>query len=353
MRAIVAPRSLPCSDPGCLVEMELPEPAAGPHDLLIQVEAVAVNPVDTKVRASLPPEGAPRLLGWDGAGTVLAAGAAVGGLGLAAPGVGDRVWFAGDITRPGCQAERVAVDARLCARRPASLGAAAAAALPLTGLTAWEALFDRLGNDPEGGHSGRSLLILGGAGGVGSIAIQLARRAGLRVVASASRPESRAWVEDLGAEAVVDHHAPLAPQLAALGLPQIDQIACFSDTDSHWAAMADLIRPQGAIVAIVGNRQPLDLNLLKAKSVSFHWEYMFTRAQFRTSDMARQGEILARLAELVDAGALRSTATRLLEPIDAANLRLAHGLLEEGRMIGKLVLQGWPGGAPEGGAIAG
>ena len=181
---------------------------------------------------------------------------------------------------------------------------------------------------------------------MGSIAIQLARRAGLRVVASASRPESRAWVEELGAEAVVDHHAPLAPQLAALGLPQIDQIACFSDTDRHWAAMADLIRPQGAIVAIVGNRDPLDLNLLKAKSVSFHWEYMFTRAQFRTADMARQ-------AELVDAGALRSTATRRLEPIDAANLRQAHGLLEEGRMIGKLVLQGWPGGAPEGGAIAG
>lgn len=348
MRAIVARRALPCSDPTSLVDVQLPEPSPGPHDLLIQVEAVAVNPVDTKVRASLPADAAPRVLGWDGAGTVLAAGGAVSGL-----GVGDRVWFAGDITRAGCQAERVAVDARLCARRPGSLTAAQAAALPLTGLTAWEALFDRLGNDPEGADAGRSLLLLGGAGGVGSIAIQLARRAGLRVVASASRPESRAWVEQLGAEAVVDHAAPLAPQLAALGLPQVDQIACFSDTDSHWAAMAELIRPQGAIVAIVGNREPLDLNLLKAKSVSFHWEYMFTRAQFRTPDMARQGEILARLAELVDGGSLRSTATRVLEPIDAANLRLAHGLLEEGRMIGKLVLQGWPGGAPDRDATTG
>jgi hypothetical protein len=348
MRAIVARRALPCSDPSCLVELELAEPSPGPHDLLIQVEAVAVNPVDTKVRASLPPDGPPRVLGWDGAGTVLAAGGAVSGL-----GVGDRVWFAGDITRAGCQAERVAVDARLCARRPGSLTAAQAAALPLTGLTAWEALFDRLGNDPEGADAGRSLLLLGGAGGVGSIAIQLARRAGLRVVASASRPESRAWVEELGADAVVDHRDPLAPQLAALGLPQVDQIACFSDTDSHWAAMAELIRPQGAIVAIVGNREPLDLNLLKAKSVSFHWEYMFTRAQFRTPDMARQGEILARLAQLVDGGAVRSTATRVLEPIDAANLRLAHGLLEEGRMIGKLVLHGWPGGAPDRDAATG
>lgn len=356
MRAIVAPRGLPSNDPGCLVAAEVAEPVLAPHDLLIQVEAIAVNPVDTKVRASLPPEGPARILGWDGAGTVLATGAAVRELGLE-PGLalaaGDPVWFAGDITRAGCQAERVAVDARLCARRPASLTAAAAAALPLTGLTAWEALFDRLGNDPDGGSAGRSLLILGGAGGVGSIAIQLARRAGLQVVASASRPESQAWVRDLGADAVVDHHAPLAPQLAALGLPQVDQIACFSDTDSHWAAMAELIRPQGAIVAIVGNRAPLDLNLLKAKSASFHWEYMFTRAQFRTADMARQGEILARLAALVDGGELRSTMTRLLEPIDAANLRLAHGLLEEGRMIGKLVLQGWPGGAPQGGASTG
>jgi zinc-binding alcohol dehydrogenase family protein len=258
---------------------------------------------------------------------------------------GDRVWFAGDISRPGCNAERVLVEEAICGHRPANLSAAEAAALPLTGLTAWEALFERLGLDPEGANAGRSLLILGGAGGVGSIAIQLARRAGLIVIATASRPESRAWCERMGASHVVDHRQPLAPQLAALGLPEVDSIANFSDTDAYWQAMAELIRPQGAIVAIVANRSPLDLNLLKAKSVSFHWEFMFTRPQFRTADSGRQGEILERLAELVEAGAIRSTATTFLVPISPENLARAHALLEGGRTLGKIVLQGWEGGA--------
>lgn len=342
MNAIAAFGGLPCSDPGAFALVELPDPQAGPHDLLVQVEALAVNPVDTKVRAGLPgPEAGapPRLLGWDAAGVVEACGAAVTRF---APG--DRVWFAGDITRPGCNAERVLVEEPICSRRPATLSAADAAALPLTGLTAWEALFERLGLDPEGGDAGRSLLILGGAGGVGSIAIQLARRAGLVVVATASRPESRAWCERMGAHHVLDHSQPLAPQLAALGLQNVDTIANFSDTDTYWEAMAEWIRPQGAIVAIVGNRAPLDLNLLKAKSVSFHWEFMFTRPQFRTPDRGRQGEILERLAELVEAGEIRSTAVTRLEPISPENLARAHGLLEEGRTLGKIVLQGWDKG---------
>jgi len=339
MKAIAAYGGLPCGDPAAYALVELPDPLPGPHDLLVRVEAVAVNPVDTKVRSGLPGprSGAPpRLLGWDAAGVVEATGDAVVRF---APG--DRVWFAGDISRPGCNAERVLVEEPICSRRPTHLSAADAAALPLTGLTAWEALFERLGLDPEGADAGCSLLIIGGAGGVGSIAIQLARRAGLVVIATASRPESRAWCERMGASHVVDHSQPLPPQLAALGLPEVDRIANFSDTDAYWPAMAELIRPQGAIVAIVGNRAPLDLNLLKAKSVSFHWEFMFTRPQFRTADRGRQGEILERLAQLVEAGELCTTLTTHLSPISTANLALAHGRLVEGRSIGKIVLEGW------------
>jgi len=342
MKAIAAYGGLPSGDPAAFALVDLPDPLPGPHDLLVRVEAVAVNPVDTKVRAGLPRPGTgapPRLLGWDAAGVVEVCGAAVERF---APG--DRVWFAGDISRPGCNAERVLVEEAICGRRPTSLSAAEAAALPLTGLTAWEALFERLGLDPEGADAGRSLLILGGAGGVGSIAIQLARRAGLVVIATASRPQSRAWCERMGASHVLDHSQPLAPQLAALGLPELDTIANFSDTDAYWEVMAELIRPQGSIVAIVGNRSPLDLNLLKAKSVSFHWEFMFTRPQFRTPDRGRQGEILERLAELVDAGAILGTATTRLEPISPATLAQAHGLLEAGRTIGKIVLEGWESG---------
>jgi len=346
MKAIAAFGGLPCGDPGAFALVELPEPVPGPHDLLVRVEAMAVNPVDTKVRDGLPAPGAGapvRLLGWDAAGVVEATGDAVKHF---VPG--DRVWFAGDISRPGCNAKQVLVEAAICGHRPANLSAAEAAALPLTSLTAWEALFERLGLDPEGADGGRSLLILGGAGGVGSIAIQLARRAGLVVIASASRPESRAWCERMGANHVVDHGQPLAPQLAALGLTEVDTIANFSDTDAYWPVMAELIRPQGAIVAIVGNRAPLDLNLLKAKSVSFHWEFMFTRPQFRTPDRGMQGEILERLAQLVEAGELCTTLTTHLSPISTANLALAHGRLEEGRSIGKIVLEGWEGsGSPE------
>jgi zinc-binding alcohol dehydrogenase family protein len=337
MRAIVATGPRSSADPACFEEVELPDPEPGPHDLLLAVEAVAVNPVDTKVRLSLPADlRAPRVLGWDVAGTVLAIGEAVRGF---TPG--DRVWCAGDIGRPGGNAERLAVDARLCSHRPASLSAAEAAALPLTALTAWESLFERLALAEEGADAGRSLLILGGAGGVGSIAIQLARAAGLRVIASASRPESAAWVREMGADAVVDHHQPLPPQLHELGLPVVDAIANFADLDAHWQAMAELIRPQGRIVAIVSSRGPLNLNLLKDKSAGFAWEYMFTRARHATADLARQGEILAAVAERIDAGRLRTTLRETLAPISAETLRQAHAQLETGRTVGKIALAGW------------
>ncbi len=333
MRAILATPAL--------VDTELPEPVPGPHDLLVRIEAVAVNPIDTKLRAAVGAGDPPRQLGWDAAGVVAATGERVSRF-----QAGDPVMFAGDAGRAGCNAEAVLVDERLVGRKPTRLSWAEAASVPLTGLTAWESLFERLGLDPPdagaaGGGGGASLLILGGAGGVGSIAIQLARRAGVVVIASASRPESAAWVQELGAHHVVDHHRPLAPQLAALGFEAVDRIANYSDTDAYWEAMAELIAPLGSIVAIVGNRHPLDLNRLKAKSVTFAWEFMFSRSQFQTADMGRQGEILDHLAELFEAGELRPTLGRTLSPINATNLELAHAQLASGSTIGKIALVGW------------
>lgn len=351
MRAIGLRRHRPISDPEALLDLQLPTPPLRPHDLLVRVEAIGVNPVDTKLRAGQGPADErlhepPLVLGFDCSGVVEAMGplAAAGG----AWRVGDRVMAAGDVTRQGCNAERVALDQRLCGRPPQSLSAADAAALPLTGLTAWEGLFERLGLNPEPTpeQTGQTLLIIGGAGGVGSQAIQLARRAGLRVIATASRPESRGWCLQLGADAVIDHSQPLAPQLAALQktttAPQIPWIANLADTDTYWQQMAELVAPQGAILAIVGNRGPLDQTLLKAKSARLCWEFMFTRAQYGTADLEQQGRILDRLGQLVEAGELRSTACTNLGSINAANLRAAHAQLEGGRTIGKVVLSGWP-----------
>lgn len=335
MRAITALGPGPAHPEGLLQETVLSfPPLPGPQDLRVRVEAVAVNPVDLKVRSGLGAEG--QVIGWDAAGVVEAVGDAVERF-----GVGEEVMFAGAINRPGCQAQSVLVDGRLAGRKPAGLSFAEAAALPLTGLTAWESLFERLAFDAQGADAGRSLLILGSAGGVGSMAIQLARRAGLRVIASASRPESQAWVRQLGAEAVVDHSQPLGPQLDALGLETVEAIANFHDTDRYWELMAERIAPQGAIVALVSSRAPLDLNRLKSKSARFCWEYMFTRAQYRTADMGEQGAILDRLAEGVEAGWLVSTARTHLQPISAATLEEAYGLLREGHTLGKIVLSGW------------
>ena len=325
-----------------LIEADLAESTIGPHDLLLAVEALAVNPVDTKVRSGIAPGGQARVLGWDGAGVVKACGEAVQRF-----RPGEAVMVAGDLQRPGCYAERLVVDARLCGRKPAGLSWAQAAALPLTGLTAWEGLFEGLGFDPDGGGcsggetAGRTLLILGGAGGVGSIAIQLARIAGLRVIASASRPESRAWVQQLGADAVVDHRQLLAPQLREIGLEQVDAIANFADTDAYWDQMGELIRPHGSILVIVENRGPLAMETLKRKSVRLCWEFMFSRSATGGEQQTRQGEILDRLADLVESGQIRSTLTQTLSPISAANLETAHRLLTEGHTLGKIALQGW------------
>ncbi|MEB3172701.1 MAG: zinc-binding alcohol dehydrogenase family protein [Cyanobacteriota bacterium] len=351
MRAVGLRRHLPISDPEALLDLELPAPVLRPHDLLVRVEAIGVNPVDTKLRAGKSPADKrlhepPLVLGFDCCGVVEALGHEAQASGTWQ--VGDRVMAAGDVTRHGCNAELVALDQRLCGRAPTSLGCAEAAALPLTGLTAWEGLFERLGlsAEPNPAQRGQTLLIIGGAGGVGSMAIQLAKRAGLRVIATASRPESQAWCLELGADAVIDHSQPLAPQLTARQdshetTPQIPWIANFADTDAYWQQMAQLVAPQGAILAIVGNRGPLEQTLLKAKSARLCWEFMFTRAQYATPDLAQQGGILSRIAELIDAGELRSTARTNLGAINAANLRAAHALLEAGQTTGKIVLQGW------------
>jgi NADPH2:quinone reductase len=337
MKAVAFTRYLPIDDPGSLVDIELPEPKPAGRDLLVRVEAVSVNPVDTKVRAPKPQiEAQPKVLGYDAAGVVEAVGDAVR---LFEPG--DEVFYAGDITRPGSNSQLQLVDERIVGRKPNTLDFAHAAALPLTSLTAWELLFDRFGFDENGADAGRWLLVLAGAGGLGSIAIQLARHAGLKVIATASREESADWCRRMGADHVIDHRQPLRPQLQRIGLPNVDAIACFTGAEAYWTQMADLLAVQGHIGLVVGLRNALDLELLKNKSASVHWEFMFTRAMFGTADMVRQHEILDRIAELVDQRRLQVTATATLTPINAANLREAHRRLESGATIGKLVLAGW------------
>lgn len=337
MKAVALTQYLPISDPLSLIDLDLPEPTPGPRDLRVRVHAVSVNPVDTKVRA--PRHAAlatPRVLGWDAAGVVDAVGEEVR---LFAPG--DAVYYAGDIGRPGSNQALHLVDERIVGRKPSTLSFAEAAALPLTAITAYEALFDRLRFDVEGGSAGKTILIVGGAGGVGSIAIQLASLAGLRVVATASREESRMWAQALGADAVIDHRRELRPQLELAGVGEVDAVALFNDTDGHWAALPNLVRPQGAVVSIVEPRGPLDLGILKNKSISFSWELMFTRSMFQTDDMIQQHHLLNRVADWVDAGRVKTTMRHKLSPIDAENLRRAHAMLETGRTIGKVVVEGW------------
>lgn len=340
MKAVALTRYLPISDPQSLFDTELPTPLPASHDLLVRVEAISVNPVDTKVRAPKPDkieaEKTPHVLGWDAAGIVEAVG----------PDVkrfkpGDEVYYAGDITRPGSNAEFQLVDEHIVGHKPRTLTFAEAAAMPLTTITAWEALFDRMHIDRHGANHGQSLFIIGGAGGVGSIAIQLGRLAGLVVIATASRPETQEWVTSMGAHHVVNHRDHLPTQLSALNFAAMHYIANFNNTDTYWSIMAELIRPQGKIVCIVENTAPIDLNLLKSKSASFSWEFMFTRAMYRTPDMAAQGDLLNEVADLIDAKKLRTTLTETLSPINATNLRQAHARLESGHAIGKLVLSGW------------
>jgi len=337
VKAVALTRYLPIADPESLLDVTLPDPSPAGHDLLVRVAAVSVNPVDTKQRAPNPKvEAQPRVLGWDAAGTVAAVGPEVT---LFKPG--DEVYYAGDVTRPGSNSELQLVDERIVARKPRTLDFAQAAAIPLTAITAWECYFDRMKIDPGGANRGQTLLIIGGAGGVGSIGIQIGKIAGLKVVATASRPETVAWVKDLGADHVVDHSRPLRPQLETLGMKSVDYIANFNDTDRYWEQMGDLVRPQGAVCMIVGSKGPLAQDAVRGKSATVCWELMFTRPRFRTPDMIEQHRLLTRVAELIDAGRIRGTLRERLSPINAANLRAAHAKLESGTTIGKLVVAGW------------
>jgi NADPH2:quinone reductase len=339
MKAVALTRYLPIDDPQSLLDVELPKPEAPTgHNLLVRVEAVSVNPVDTKLRAPKSKvESQPRVLGFDAAGVVEAVGEQV-----TAFQPGDEVYYAGDFTRPGSNAQYQLMDERVTGRKPTTLDFAQAAALPLTAITAWELLFQRMPYDfdAEGNH--KSLLIIGGAGGVGSIAIQLARHAGFTVIATASRAETSDWCKALGAHHVVDHRQALAPQLQALGFDTVDAAINLADTDRYWQELGELLTPQGHVGLIVEPSGALNIgDPYKAKCIGIHWEMMFTRPALRTADMIEQHRILNRLAGLIDAGVLRTTHTETLGAINAANLREAHRRLESGTTIGKLSLAGW------------
>lgn len=338
MKAVGVTRYLPIDQPDSLLDVEIPKPSASGRDLLVQVQAISVNPVDTKIRAPKDQvEENPRILGWDVAGTVVEVGEHVTDF-----QIGDEVFYAGSVTRAGGNSEYHLVDERIVGHKPKSLDFAAAAALPLTSLTAWEAIHERLGiSEDASANSGQTILIINAAGGVGSIATQIAQQAGLTVIGTASRSETTDWARAHGADHVINHHDEFVPQLQKIGISDVNYILCLNHTDQHWQHMADAIAPQGKICSIVETEQPIDLEALKNKSATFVWEFMFTRSMYETDDMNEQGVILNRIATQVDEGKLRTTETKRLRPINAAQLQEAHRLLEAGDMIGKLVLEGF------------
>ena len=337
MKAVGFYSPLPIASASSLVDLERPAPTPGPRDLRVRVEAISVNPVDYKVRKrTTPPAGEPKVIGWDAAGTVDAVGAEVS---LFKPG--DAVFYAGAVDRPGANSELHLIDERIVGRKPVSLSFAEAAALPLTAITAWELIFDRLGVRYGVKTQQGAILIINGAGGVGSILIQLARRlTGLAVIATASRPETIAWVKEMGAHHVINHQRPLDEELKAIGIAEVPYVAGLAGTDQHLPAIVNALAPQGKF-ALIDDPEKLDIAPFKRKSASVHWEFMFTRSLFGTPDMAEQGRVLNEVAELVDAGVLRTTLHDEIVGINAENLRKAHAILESGKSIGKLVLSGF------------
>jgi len=335
MKAIVYTHNgLPIEDPQSLFDTNLPVPVPGARDLLVAVKAISVNPVDTKVRANAAVT-EPRVLGWDVAGIVTAVGHQVT---LFKPG--DEVFYAGAITRPGCYSEFHLVDERIVGHKPATLGFADAAALPLTSVTAGELLFERLEVKENGGEND-TLLIIGAGGGVGSILTQLARQlTRMTIVGTASRPETRQWVSALGAHHVIDHSRNLVEQLHALGIKSVTHVASLTHTDSYYDQLIEALAPQGRL-ALIDDPAVLDAKPLKAKSLSLHWELMFTRSTFHTDDMIEQHNLLERISSLIDQGTLKTTLGQHFGVINAANLRRAHALIESGKSRGKVVLEGF------------
>ena len=339
MKAVGYQTAYPIDHPESLLDITLPDPVATGRDLLVEVHAVSVNPVDTKVRKSSSPSGdGPdyKVLGWDASGIVRAVGPDVT---LFQPG--DRVWYAGSIARQGTNSELHLVDERIVGHAPKSLDFAEAAALPLTTITAWELLFDRLRVAPGKQPTQKTLLIIGASGGVGSILTQLAARlTSLTIIGTASRPETQQWVRDLGAHHVIDHSKPLTEELARIGHPAVDIIVSLTQSDAHFDQIVEAIAPQGQF-ALIDDPVSLDVTKLKRKSVSLHWELMFTRALFGTDDMIGQHRLLTEVAQLVDAGLIRTTLDQRFGTINAENLKRAHALIESGKARGKLVLEGW------------
>ncbi|MBF8177338.1 MAG: zinc-binding alcohol dehydrogenase family protein [Burkholderiaceae bacterium] len=334
MKAVAYQQALPIKDQNSLLDVTLPDPVASGHDLLVEVQAISVNPVDVKVRSSAtPPDGEYKVIGWDAAGIVRAVGDAVT---LFKPG--DRVFYAGSIARPGTNSELHLVDEFITGHMPASLDFAQAAALPLTAITAWELLFERLEVQTD---SKEAILIIGAAGGVGSILVQLARQlTGLTVIGTASRPQTQQWVRELGAHHVIDHSLPLSQELKKIGIENVKYVASLNQTDQHFAEIVEALAPQGKL-ALIDDPVALDCRLLKRKSISLHWEFMFTRALFATADMHKQHELLNEVARLIDAGTIKTTVAENFGTINAANLKRAHSLLESNTAKGKIVLEGF------------
>jgi zinc-binding alcohol dehydrogenase family protein len=337
MKAVGYRKPLPITDPESLLDIDLPKPEPASRDLLVQVKAVSVNPVDTKVRASASPDGEEfKVLGYDAAGVVAGRG----------PECrlfrdGDEVFYAGSLSRPGTNAEFHLVDERLVGTKPKTTDFAAAAALPLTSITAWELLFDRLGAVPGKPANAGTILIIGAPGGVGSMMMQLARRlTGLTIIATASTPESIKWCLDLGAHHVIDHSRPLVEQMRAIGFPQTELIASLNATKAHYQECVEVLAPQGRL-GVIDDPPTLDATLLKPKCASLHWEFMFTRSLFETPDMIAQHKLLDEVSALVDASLIRTTFTQTAGNINAANLKRAHAMIEGGSMHGKLVLAGF------------
>ncbi|MET4805389.1 zinc-binding alcohol dehydrogenase family protein [Limibacillus sp. MBR-115] len=334
MKAVALTHYLPVEDPNAFLDINLPKPTPSGRDILVAVKAVSINPVDTKLRAPKDKvEDTPRILGWDASGIVEAVGPDA-----TLFKVGDAVYYAGDVTRSGTNAEYQLVDERIVGSKPQSLSFAEAAALPLTTITAYEAFFDRLGIDRDGADKGQTVLIIGAGGGVGSIGIQLAKAAGLVVIATASRPETSSWVKELGADHVVNHREPMVEQVRALGFQHVDHIAIFNDM-RHWETAVELIRPQGGIVTIDDTDLPMPMEGMKLKAASLHWEFMFTRSMFETPDMIEQHNLLNYVAAEIDAGRIRTTLDKVLTPINAQNIRAAHALIETGQAKGKVVVE--------------
>lgn len=334
MKAIGYTNAGPISAENAFIEFETEIPKPGARDLLVEVRAISVNPVDIKLRANAQPEDTPRILGFDAAGIVKEVGSATE---LFQPG--DEVYYAGDITRPGTNAAFQLVDERIVGRKPSSLNFRKAAAMPLTTITAWEILFDCFGLK-ETQNTDESLLVIGGAGGVGSILIQLAKKlTGLTVIASASRPETQSWVKKMGADHVINHRNPLNEEMKSIGITP-RYVASLTHTDQHFESIIDLIKPRGHIAAI-DDPKTLDALLLKRKSLSLSWEFMFARSMFQTDDMDVQHKLLNRAADLLDDGTLVSTVNKYGGELSVENLCRAHELIESGKSIGKIVLDGF------------